>query len=52
MAPQQKTVVLNVKVTPKMRVALAKAAARQDQTSSDIVRKLLTEFLRAEGLMK
>jgi hypothetical protein len=35
-----------------MRAALANAARRHDQTSSDIVRKLLTEFLRSEGLMK
>ena len=33
-----------------MRAALANPARRHDQTSSDIVRKLLTEFLRSEGL--
>jgi hypothetical protein len=36
----------------EFRGALAKAARRHDQTSADIVRKLLAEYLRSEGLWK
>ena len=36
----------------RIRAALAKAARRHDQTSADIVRKLLADYLRSEGLWK
>jgi len=48
----KKFVVMNVKLDPKMKVALAKAAARDGQTSSAVVRKLLADYLRAQGLWK
>jgi len=52
MKPTKKVVVLNVKVDPRIKVALAKAAARNGQTSSSIVRKLLADYLRAQSLWK
>jgi hypothetical protein len=48
----QSQVVLNIKIAAPMKAALAKAAARDGQSSSSIVRKLIADFLRAEGSKK
>jgi len=42
----------NYDARQRIRGALAKAARRHDQTSADIVRKLLADYLRSEGLWK
>ena len=44
--------VLNIKIAAPMKAALAKAATRDGQSSSSIVRKLIADFLRAEGSKK
>ncbi len=45
-------VVLNLKLEPALKTALAKLAARDEQSSSSIVRKLIADHLRSEGFLK
>jgi hypothetical protein len=49
---QKSWVVLNLKLPPAMKDALAQRAARDGQTASSVVRQLVADFLRAEGLTK
>jgi hypothetical protein len=44
--------VLNLQISAEMKIALAKLAKRDGQTSSSLVRQLLADHLRAKGFLK
>jgi predicted transcriptional regulator len=52
MKTPKKFVVMNIKIDPKVKATLAKAAARDGQTSSAVVRKLVADYLREQGFLK
>jgi predicted HicB family RNase H-like nuclease len=47
-----KTADLNIRITPELKEAARKAAARDQRTLSGLIEKLLTDYCREHGLLK